>query len=328
MISVIVPVYNVEQYLTKCIDSIINQTKKELQIILVNDGSTDSSGEICDNYKEKDGRICVIHKKNGGLSSARNAGIDIATGEYLAFIDSDDWIEPDFFELLYKGIQQFNADISVVQFAKVKKFENINYISDVHTEWYKYNTKEAMKILFSDKIIGYSAVNKLYKTILFSDIRYPEGLLMEDKATTYKLIDKSKSIVVNKSQKYHYYLRANSIMRKEFNEKNFDSFLIHEEIIRFMNDNYPDLINVVKARYVYAAIRMIIMMIKSRYEEKIKYAKCLKIIKENKAYLLTEKNISIKIKLVVILFLLVPGLPSLLINNSMLNRQINKINIS
>ena len=206
MISVVVPVFNVEKYLKKCIESIINQTKKELQIILVNDGSTDKSGKICDSYKEKDKRICVIHKKNGGLSSARNAGINIARGQYIAFIDSDDWIEPDYFELLYKGIEKFNADISVIQFNKIRDFKKISYISKTYTEWYKYNNEEAMRILFSDKIIGYSAVNKLYKTELFSNIRYPEGLLMEDKATTYKLIDKSKSIVVNKSQKYHYYL--------------------------------------------------------------------------------------------------------------------------
>lgn len=129
LISIIVPVYNVEKYLNKCIDSIINQTYKNIEIILVDDGSTDNSGKICDEYLLRDSRIKVIHKNNGGLSSARNEGINISSGEYIGFVDSDDWVEPNMYEEMYKKILYSNADIVDCGYWKEYENKSIKYIS-------------------------------------------------------------------------------------------------------------------------------------------------------------------------------------------------------
>ncbi|EKI8131646.1 TPA: glycosyltransferase family 2 protein, partial [Enterococcus faecalis] len=263
LVSVVIPVYNVEKYVEKCLDSVINQTYQNLEIIIVNDGSTDNSLSVCQKKKLSDSRIKLINKENGGLSSARNAGIECAQGEFICFIDSDDWIELDYIEVLLNGMENTNVDISVIQMIKVKDFNKIAFQSESQTKWDIFERETAMRELFSSNLIGYSANNKLYRISLFKSIRYPEGMLMEDKGTTYRLIDSSTKVAVNGSTKYHYYLRDNSILRTDFNQKNFDSFIIHEEILNFMDEHYPSISPKVKSRYVYEAIRMMMRMIES-----------------------------------------------------------------
>ena len=224
LVSVVIPVYNVEKYVEKCLDSVINQTYQNLEIIIVNDGSTDNSLSVCQKKKLSDSRIKLINKENGGLSSARNAGIECAQGEFICFIDSDDWIELDYIEVLLNGMENTNVDISVIQMIKVKDFNKIAFQSESQTKWDIFERETAMRELFSSNLIGYSANNKLYRISLFKSIRYPEGMLMEDKGTTYRLIDSSTKVAVNGSTKYHYYLRDNSILRTDFNQKNFDSY--------------------------------------------------------------------------------------------------------
>ncbi|EHB6492001.1 glycosyltransferase family 2 protein, partial [Enterococcus faecalis] len=265
LVSVVIPVYNVEKYVEKCLDSVINQTYQNLEIIIVNDGSTDNSLSVCQKKKLSDSRIKLINKENGGLSSARNAGIECAQGEFICFIDSDDWIELDYIEVLLNGMENTNVDISVIQMIKVKDFNKIAFQSESQTKWDIFERETAMRELFSSNLIGYSANNKLYRISLFKSIRYPEGMLMEDKGTTYRLIDSSTKVAVNGSTKYHYYLRDNSILRTDFNQKNFDSFIIHEEILNFMDEHYPSISPKVKSRYVYEAIRMMMRMIESNY---------------------------------------------------------------
>ncbi|EKO5748950.1 glycosyltransferase family 2 protein, partial [Enterococcus faecalis] len=250
LVSVVIPVYNVEKYVEKCLDSVINQTYQNLEIIIVNDGSTDNSLSVCQKKKLSDSRIKLINKENGGLSSARNAGIECAQGEFICFIDSDDWIELDYIEVLLNGMENTNVDISVIQMIKVKDFNKIAFQSESQTKWDIFERETAMRELFSSNLIGYSANNKLYRISLFKSIRYPEGMLMEDKGTTYRLIDSSTKVAVNGSTKYHYYLRDNSILRTDFNQKNFDSFIIHEEILNFMDEHYPSISPKVKSRYV------------------------------------------------------------------------------
>ncbi|NSR60700.1 glycosyltransferase family 2 protein, partial [Enterococcus faecalis] len=249
LVSVVIPVYNVEKYVEKCLDSVINQTYQNLEIIIVNDGSTDNSLSVCQKKKLSDSRIKLINKENGGLSSARNAGIECAQGEFICFIDSDDWIELDYIEVLLNGMENTNVDISVIQMIKVKDFNKIAFQSESQTKWDIFERETAMRELFSSNLIGYSANNKLYRISLFKSIRYPEGMLMEDKGTTYRLIDSSTKVAVNGSTKYHYYLRDNSILRTDFNQKNFDSFIIHEEILNFMDEHYPSISPKVKSRY-------------------------------------------------------------------------------
>ncbi|MBQ2835559.1 MAG: glycosyltransferase [Clostridia bacterium] len=211
LISVIVPIYNVEKYVKRCIDSIINQTYTNLEIILVDDGSPDNCGKICDEYAEKDARIKVIHKENGGLSDARNAGIDIAKGEYIAFVDSDDFIATNMYEVLYKNIKETNSDIAI---ANYYKFESEDEIVDASLDEkiIVYNKEEMFNHMYDDYLLTVVAWNKLYKREMFSELRYPVGKLIEDSAIIHYLIDKTTKIVITNLQLYFYYQRTNSIM--------------------------------------------------------------------------------------------------------------------
>ena len=164
LISVVVSIYNMEKYLDKCINSIINQTHKELEIILIDDGSTDNSRTIAEKYSKIDKRIKYYYKKNGGLSDARNYGIKKATGEYIGFVDSDDYLEKEMYEELYKNIIKYNADISVVGFNIVYEDNNLNKVSyeEPYNKLEVLNSKEAFDILFKDSLFGNFAWNKLY----------------------------------------------------------------------------------------------------------------------------------------------------------------------
>lgn len=207
-ISIIIPIYKVEQYLDKCISSVTNQTYHNLEIILVDDGSPDRCGSICDNYALTDSRIKVIHKKNGGLSEARNYGIDQATGDYIGFVDGDDWVENDMFEALYTKAVEYRADISICGFYTVKNNKvNLPHIAAHDIE---YSGEEALSELAKDRITNH-AWNKLYKRELFTEIRYPVGMAFEDIATTYRLFAVSTKIVYIRACKYYYLLREASI---------------------------------------------------------------------------------------------------------------------
>lgn len=327
-ISIIVPIYNVEAYLKKCIDSILNQTMENIEIILVDDGSKDKSGEICDEYKQKDDRIAVIHKKNGGLSSARNAGLKIATGELIGFIDSDDWIEPDYFHILYDGMMAYKADISVMHYTKVTNYNEIEFITKKKAGWVSFNRQNAMESFITGDFIGYSACNKLYRRTLFDGICYPEGMLMEDKATTYKLIHKANSVVVNESGKYHYYLRNDSIMQSQFNRKKFDSLVIHMEQIDFIDKNYPEFYGVIRARYAYEAFRLLLMMIKSNYSEKSDFDLCIKIIKDNIRHVIREKGIGVHRIIYLLIIYLFPESAYKLSRSKLASKVLKKMKIA
>lgn len=225
LISVIVPIYNVERYLNACVNSIVNQTYSNLEIILVDDGSPDKCPEICDEYAERDARIKVIHQENGGLSAARNAGIDIASGELLTFIDSDDFIAENYVELLYNGMFKFDADISIATFCTFSKENDLDNQAQVLP--FEEKTKEecfrrygSLKAELSMPFI--SACNKLYKKELFFSIRFPKGKLYEDAFTTYKLIDNAKKIVFTATQLYFYRLNPQSILGQSFREKHLE----------------------------------------------------------------------------------------------------------
>lgn len=208
-VSVIVPIYNVEDYLEECINSIINQTYKNLEIILVDDGSKDSSGKMCDNYQKKDDRIRVFHKKNGGLSDARNEGIKRATGKYICFVDSDDYIENNYIELLYNNIKKFNVKISVASYRYVFEDGNIKNFEMASELMLK---SSAMKKLFYENAFGNYAWNKMYDINLFNDIKFPIGRKMEDLGIMYLLIEKCSKIYFDSSIIYNYRQRKNSIV--------------------------------------------------------------------------------------------------------------------
>lgn len=325
IVSVIVPVYNVENYLEKCLESISNQLYKKIEILVIDDGSTDSSGYIADSYKQKDDRVTVLHQSNGGLSSARNSGLDIATGNYVCFIDSDDWIEPDFITLLLQGIEMYNADISVVKLKKISDYQKIEETTETVTSWEALSRNEAMKNLFTNNKIGYSANNKLFKRSLFSTIRFPKGFLMEDKATTYRLINESSVVVVNDSKKYHYYQSPNSILRGNFNPKKFDSFSIHEEIIEFIDMYYPEVSLNIRTRFVYESIRLMMSMIENNHEEKYDFDRAMNILSIYKDEIDTDEDFSKKLKQLSRFLLKHPNLPYRLSGNKVAAALLSKI---
>lgn len=235
-ISVIVPIYNVERYLKYCLDSILMQTYKNLEIILVDDGSTDGCSKICDEYALLDKRIKVIHKQNGGLADARNTGLKYATGEYIGFIDSDDYIYPTFYEELYKLILKYNTDISECNFLRidVDNIDKCNSIIELENEKNKMVEEkvtniEALKLLYGPRLKPYLKKvvvwNKLYKKELFDSIRFPLGKLHEDEYTTFQVLYKAKEIVSTNRFLHGYMQTSNSIMRQEIKQKRIEDNL-------------------------------------------------------------------------------------------------------
>ena len=289
LISVIVPIYNVEEYLKKCIDSIINQTYTNIEIILVDDGSTDNCGTICDEYSQKDDRIKVIHKENGGLSDARNAGIEIATGKFLTFIDSDDFIEEGYIELLYNTIEEYDADLSIASHRVI--YDKTIMDKSTNEEFCGDSKLILEKILYDDGV-DLSAWGKLYKVELFKEVRYPKDRLFEDSATTYKLIDLSNKIAVCSKPVYNYVIREKSITNNTFSEKKLDLITSTKEMTDFIEEKYPDLKKACNRRLMYSYLSTLTQLAKSGDENKEAEQELLNYIKENKKEVLKDNRIT------------------------------------
>lgn len=222
MISVIIPVYNVEPYVRRCLDSVVNQTYKDLEILVIDDGSTDDSGKICDKYK-RDERVKVFHTENRGLSAARNLGLDNASGEWIGFVDSDDWIEPDMYEVLLKRAEETGADIAECGFY-------IDYPSKystctVNTE--AVSSKDALNALINESLRT-EVWNKIFRSNLFLNIRFPDGRNFEEISTTYKLL--SNALVSGISNiSYHYVQRRSSISKMHDTKTLKDYWIAHKQ---------------------------------------------------------------------------------------------------
>lgn len=239
-ISVIIPVYKVEQYLNQCITSILNQTYKRLEIILVDDGSPDQCGMICDEWAEKDPRIKVVHKKNGGLSDARNAGIDVADGEFIAFVDSDDFIAPTMMEELMAALIQKNADIvecNYFSFIDGQVLEENIFSNEVTS----YATKEALSFLMDERKFKYTVWNKLYRRKIFRSLRFEVGKLHEDVFFTYQAFGLCRQIVKIENTLYYYRQRSNSIMSNTFSLRNLDSLEARKRQYFYIKEKFSEL---------------------------------------------------------------------------------------
>ena len=212
-ISVIIPVYRVEEHLRECVDSVINQTYTNLEIILVDDGSPDSCPQICDEYARADDRVKVIHKPNGGLSSARNAGIDIATGKWIGFVDSDDFIAPNMYEKLYIIVE--GCDLAICNYSKVNEESALLNSDNAHMKDEVLTKVEALyKATYPSCMVYYiTAWNKLYSSKLFADIRFPEGKLHEDEFIVHHIFDKCAKVATTSECLYMYRQRDGSIMK-------------------------------------------------------------------------------------------------------------------
>lgn len=218
LVSIIVPIYKVESYLQRCLDSIVNQSYTNLEIILVDDGSPDACPQICDEYATRDNRIVVIHKNNGGLSDARNAGLDISKGKYISFVDSDDWIDTQYVETLLALITTENSDIA---FGENKPFYTNYSTRDKKKQYFvtNYTQLESLEALFSKNLVSHTVSwGKLYKRELFINVRFPVGRFHEDEFTTYILFSKSSKITYTNACLYYYRQRANSITSSAHNE--------------------------------------------------------------------------------------------------------------
>ena len=235
LISVIVPIYKVEEYLDECVASILSQTHSRLEVILVDDGSPDNCPQMCDDWAKKDERIRVIHKINGGLSDARNAGIEIATGEYIAFVDSDDFIMPDMLEKLLAAIQREKADIAACGILDCE--------GDRRRAWgckdLAGTPERIFDLLYHDTAYPVAAWNKLYRRECWQELRFPVGKTCEDAFTTYRLIHNARRIVMVPQALYCYRIRPGSIMTAAFSLKKMDEEEAWRCNYEFMAQHYP-----------------------------------------------------------------------------------------
>lgn len=302
LISIVIPVYNVEKYLNRCIDSVINQTYKNIEIILVDDGSTDHSSKICDDYIKIDNRIKVFHKTNGGLSSARNYGITNSKGEFITFIDSDDDIEIDYIDYLYKLIKKHKTKMSIAAYTIVSKKRKKNIGNGYEEEL--LCTENALSRLLCENGFTVSACAKLYKKDLFNNIKFPEGKLCEDNGTAYKLIMKCKYIAYGNKSIYNYYKRDNSIMTSNFNLKKLDLIELTDVMCKDIIKKFPNLKNETNKRIFNSRFSILRQMIfiedKNNIKIKKEKEKIIKFLLKNKKKILSNKKSSIKDKIAIL----------------------------
>lgn len=241
LISVIVPVYKVEDYLDRCVRSIVSQHYRQLEIILVDDGSPDSCGAMCDAWAEKDCRITVIHKKNGGLSDARNAGMAVATGEMMGFVDSDDWISPEMYQLLYENMRENGSDIAACGVEMVWE-DDMESRMLTKPGCCVLDGQQAMGAIIEESVLKQPVWYKLYKTELIRNIPFAVGKYHEDVFWSYQAIGAAKLVSVTDIPCYHYMQRKGSIMGAGFSEKRLDILEAKVRRLEYVKRNYPALL--------------------------------------------------------------------------------------
>lgn len=252
-LSVIVPVYNVERYLSQCLDSLLNQSLKDIEIILVNDGSTDNSESICRAYAEKDRRIKFYTKKNGGLSSARNYGLKKVSSPVVGFVDSDDFIDLNMFQVLLEYKEKKHVEIAVGG-VKMTTSEGEAYLVRAVEKDTVLNRHDAMEELLKSKRITNSVCNKIFDISLFEDISFPVGKLYEDEYVTYKLFDRAVNVGITNQVFYYYRSIPNSITHKAFSEREFDRIYASRIKVRYIQQVYPDLVQYAQRYLVYDCV--------------------------------------------------------------------------
>ena len=283
-ISIIVPVYNVEKYLTRCIDSILNQTFTDFELILVDDGSTDKSGVICDKYSKIDSRIKVIHSKNEGAAQARNYGLDIAKGKFIGFVDSDDYINRDMYQILYENINKYNCDICVCGHQSFQDKVKVSF-EDSKEEIIEFDNKLALKNYFLDyednERVMYTIMwDKLYRRELFKNLRFPKGKICEDGYVIYKLLYNSKKIIYINKILYYYLQRSDSISKTKFSLKTLEVYDDWKEIYHFFYEENIYLSSLAAKFYINKHIRTYNQILESNLNS-MEYEKYKKIIKED-----------------------------------------------
>lgn len=297
-VSVIVPIYKVEKYLRKCIDSLISQSYKNLEIILVDDGSPDNCGIICDEYSKLDERIKVIHKKNGGLSDARNAGLKVVTGEFIIFVDSDDYVSNDYIEYMYNLILKTKADIGIVM---ELKFNGNVKIPRVKEKIKIYDSCEGLISMLYQKEFSNGVNSKIYSRKIIDGIEFPVGEIYEDLGTIYKYFLKAKKIVFSNLPKYYYLQRNDSIMGSSFKKQDMDYIYQAEKLrkdVEILND---DIVNKAAiSRYISANFSVLLKIKRNKKYNNIR-KEILDNIKKYRLKVLMDKNARLKNKIALLL---------------------------
>lgn len=309
-ISVIVPVYKVEPYLRKCVDSILGQTFRDFELILVDDGSPDGCPEICDKYAEKDSRVKVIHKENGGLSSARNAGLDVAKGEYIAFVDSDDWINPEMLEIMQNRMQQHHADVAICGVESV--YEDDGKIVHHPLTDAVLSRDDMVDKLATQAWYYIIACNKLYCKKIFEELRYPEGYIHEDAAIIHRIIGLCKCVVTVEQPFYNYRQTGNSIMRSELNIRRTDNLSSLADRICYSYDRkWHDVFSVTAERYVHTFFDYYFRFFRSEENEKY-FRRMDESLKKALPYILKSGRVSLRHKIYLSVIRLNPKIYSVL----------------
>lgn len=289
LISVIVPVYNVEKYLRKCVDSIINQTYKNIEILLIDDGSTDGSGAICDEYSQRYDIVTAYHKQNGGLSSARNYGIERAKGEFIGLVDSDDYIHEEMYDRLYTLLVENDADLSECKLADV--YNGKVRSSNKKIEVLIVNSETAIDYAFKAEIASVAAVDKLYRRSLFDNVRYPEGKTIEDGYVIVDILSACSKIVISTEQLYYYVHRKGSITTNAFSKKNLDAIITYEKNYNIIKNKYPAIVDTAKMRLCWAYFYVLDKIIYDKTTENRDIKKdVIKYLRANYSFIIRNKQ--------------------------------------
>lgn len=291
LVSVVIPVYNVEPYLHECVASVVEQTYTNIEIILVDDGSTDSSGTLCDEFALSDSRICVFHKKNGGLSDARNYGILRSHGSLISFIDSDDYVSSNYIMHLYQALVRGKTDIATTSICIFREGEPPKEHKRDTAEFHVYDACDALEDMLYMRHLEPNAFPKIYKKELFDTIQYPVGKLYEDIATTTKLIDKAGKIAYLDEKDYYYRIRPNSIQTASFNPKKLDLLDQLNIVKSIVQTKYPSAINAYYSKEQSALFNLYMNINRCDIKENLKIADRLWAeIKNNRISVLRDRE--------------------------------------
>ena len=273
-VAIIIPVYNAEEFLKYSVESVLNQSYSNLEIILVNDGSKDHSGTLCDEYAEKDSRVKVIHVDNGGQGRARNIGVKNATANWIMFLDSDDYYEKKAVEYLISLRDKFDADMAATTVVEVRSYNVKDSLEEVDLkDDTLLNRENALEEMFYGKIVGTSPVGKLYKKEIVEKYPFPEGVIYEDLAIAYEHINACETIAIGKHNLYKYYRRVGSTVNSKFNPKILDFFKAMDCNFNYVERDFPNNSNMRKAvnsRYVLNGLHVVNAMLKSNMTKDLK----------------------------------------------------------
>ncbi|VYS80696.1 glycosyltransferase [Campylobacter ureolyticus] len=326
LISIVVPVYNVEKYLKKCIQSIVDQTYKNLEIILVDDGSSDNSGKICDEFAQKDNRIKVIHKINGGQADARNKALDIMNGEWVSFVDSDDFVSPYYIENLHYLISKYDVDIAITSFVRFYN-ENTKLSSSKisNQEVLLHNPDEAVKNMLYGKYYSVSPWSKIYKKDLFYNNRFTKGKIYEDFELMPIITSQSKKVAFCDVIDYFYYCRQNSTTKSDFSQKNMQGYEALDSLDRYFSNNLS-IKNVLKDIRALSPLTDLPKIKISSDNERVLFDEVSKNINHKRLFiLLFSKNINLKLKIKIIFFICFGRHTYAKFERMRLKKRINKI---